>query len=98
MKILDNKAITFKGKPVIAGEDNSPLDTFALIQSVLENSAYQNSSEIIKASLILGKLKIEDGKLSIEDADYEFIKRFANVYQPLVSKGLLFAEFYQQLN
>jgi len=96
MKILDNKEMVYKDKPIMTG-DGEVFNTFSLLKTILESSAYQNSSELIKASVILGKLKVEEGKLNIEDVDYEFIKRFAQVYQPLVSKGLLFSEFYQQL-
>ena len=96
MKIIENKELQYKGKPIL-DETGKPLTYLFLFTNILEGSVYQNSMEIIKATTILGKLKEEDGKLNIEDADYEFIKRFANVYQPLVSKGLMFAEFYQQL-
>ena len=96
MKILDNKEMVYKDKPIMTG-DGEVFNTFSLLKTILESSAYQNSSELIKASVILGKLKVEEVKLNIEDVDYEFIKRFAQVYQPLVSKGLLFSEFYQQL-
>jgi hypothetical protein len=96
MKTLQNKEYSYKGKPLLE-DTGKAITTFFLLTSILEGSVYQNSTEIIKATLILAKLKVEDGKINIEDADYEFIKKFANVYQPIVSKGLMFAEFYQEL-
>src|SRR5262245_45142536 len=96
MKLLDNKVIMFKDAPVL-GEQSKPLDTFALITVILEGSAYPSSKEIIKAARILGNVKVENNQINLEDEDFKFIKQWATVYQPIVNKGLLFREFFEQL-
>lgn len=96
MKTLDNKTITFKDKPVV-DEHEVPYTTEMCIKLVLENSAYLSSSDIIKASGILARLKADDGKIELSDTDYEFVKQWSATYLPLVSKGLVFLDYFNQL-
>lgn len=79
------------------GENAKEILVIDLIQVILEGSLYQNSRDIIKASKILANLKVVDDKINIEDEDFKFFKQWAEVYPPVVNKGLMFADFYQQL-
>lgn len=96
MKTLENKGFMFKGKPV-TGEGNSELKTMELIQVILENSQYTTSKDLLRAAKVLGTLKVVDDKINLEDEDFKFVKQWADTYTPVVSKGLIFADFYQQL-
>jgi len=96
MKTLENKSFMFKGKPV-TGEAGKDLMTMDLVQVILENSQYTTSKEIIRAAKIMANLKVVDDKINLEDEDFKFLKTWADIYTPLVSKGLIFVDFYQQL-
>ncbi len=98
MKTIENKLVTFKKQPLL-DETASELTVKKVVVAVLQNSVYQNSSEIIRASRILSKIDAETSAetFSVEDADYEFIKQWASVYQPIVNKGLMFLDFFNQL-
>ncbi len=95
MKSLQNKVIEFKGKPLL-DETAVELTVKTVLKAVLENSAYTNSSEIIKAGRILVKVEA-DPEISLAEDDYEFVKKWASVYPPLVNKGLMFLDFFNQL-
>lgn len=96
MKTLENKGFMFKGT-LVKGDGDKELKTADLIQVILENSQYTGSKEIIRAAKILANLKVVDEKINIEDDDFKFLKTWADVYTPVVSKGLIFVDFYQQL-
>ncbi len=97
MKIVENKKISFKGVPVI-DEKQEQYTTLALIKTVLENSQYDFSASLMQALKVVGKIKDEEGKLNLEDSDYEFIKKWCLVYAPMLQKGLAFGEFFEQLD
>lgn len=96
MKILNNQKLSFKDVPLL-GDDQVQYDTLSILKVILENSSYDASPSLIKAARLAGSLKEEDGKINIEDADFEFIKGLAAKYMPLLQKGLVFVEFYKQL-
>lgn len=96
MKTLENKTFTFKDGPV-TDHTGKPYDTFSVIKTVLEESPYGGARDIIKAARINSSLKVVDDKINLEDADYEFIKLWAEMFTPLTSKGLVFLDFFQQL-
>ena len=95
MKTIENIECNFKGQPLL-DETAKPLTTKGIIRAILENSAYQNSADIIKAARILSKVEA-DSIISLDDADYEFVKQWASIYPPLVNKGLMFLDFFNQL-
>lgn len=78
-------------------EDATELDTINVLRIILENSLYATSKDIIKASKILNNLKVVDDKINLEDEDFKFIKLWAETYAPLTNKGLLFVDFFKQL-
>lgn len=96
MKNLENKNYVFKGSPIL-DENQKPVDTVRLLLAIVENSQYQTSGQILKALKISSKITEIDGKISLEDEDFEFVKAQTVSYKPLLEKGLTFAEFYQQL-
>lgn len=96
MKTLDNKQIMFNEKPV-TNQNEVPHTTGSIIKDLLENSAYSSSADLLKASQILNKLQPTAEKLNFEDDDFAFIKRYSAVFVPMVTKGLVFLDFYKQL-
>ena len=96
MKTLLNNKIFFKDKPV-TDENGHEFDVLSLIKIVLENSAYDTTGSLMQANKIYGKLAEKDGTIDLEDADYEFIKKWTAVYVPLLQKGLIFTAFYEAL-
>lgn len=96
MKTIENKELVFKSIP-LTDEKKSPLTTLALFRTILENSAYDSAGSLMKAIKVEANLKDEDGSIILDDSDFEFIKKWALVYTPLIQKGLVFAEFYKQL-
>ena len=96
MKIIQNKSVVFKGVQ-LNDENKNPLDTLKLFKIVLENSSYDAAGSIMKAIKIEANLKAEDGNITLDDVDYEFLKKWSLAYAPLHQKGLMFADFYKQL-
>ncbi len=97
MKIIENKKFSFKGVPII-DEAKEQYTTLSLMKTVLENSQYDFSASLMQALKVIQKLVDQDGKINLEDTDYEFIKKWCLVYAPLLQKGLAFGEFFEQLN
>lgn len=97
MKVIKNVSpLTYKDIP-LTDENKKPLDTSSLIKTVLENSSYGSAGEIMKAVKLVDKVAPdEEGNITLDDADYDFVKKWVDVYQPLLSKGLLFAPFFAQ--
>lgn len=98
MKPVENKVISFRGQPIKDDATGIPFKTLDLIKIVLENSQYASSSDVIRASVILGKLVDADGVIGIEDPYFDFIAKQVSSYLPLAQKGLAFLEFFQQFS
>lgn len=98
MKIIENKPIVFKGIILTDVDSNKGnLTTLSLFKVVLENSSYDSAGSLMKAIKVESNLKDEDGKINLDDADFDFLKKWSLQYQPLLHKGLMFAEFFKQL-
>lgn len=96
MKIIENKKITFKGVQLTDDKKNV-IDTLNLFRTILENSQYDSAGSLMRAIKVEAALKEEEGNISLEDVDFEFVKKWSLEYKPLLQKGLIFAEFYTQL-
>ncbi len=96
MRILENKKFTRNDVP-IKNEQGEDLTTLKLIETVLTFSSYKTSAQVIMASKILSNLKENNGVVEVSDSDYAFIREHASIYQPLVSAGVTFADFFKQL-
>jgi len=103
MKILKNEIYKNQegGNVYLSAEQEKTkksASTFAVIEGLLKYSKYDNGTEILQAAEVKGKIKVEHGYIRLEDSDFEFIKGKAQVYQPLLQSGLIFAPFYKALN
>lgn len=95
MKTLKNEKFSFKDMPLL-DEKGKELNTLETIKLTLENSVYDNAGSVLKAMGILGKLPKEGEEITLEDADYDFVKRWVKEFKPLLSRGVMFAAFLQQ--
>ncbi len=97
MKVIHNiSPLTYKDLP-LTDEKQAELSTVSLIKTVLENSAYSSAGEIMKAVKVVDKITPdEEGNITLDDADFDFIKGWVDQYKPLLEKGLIFASFFAQ--
>ena len=97
MKTITNiSPLTYKDMP-LTDEKQEQLNTVSLIKTVLENSSYTSAGEIMKAVKLVDKIiPDEAGNINLDDADYDFVKKWVEAYQPLLGKGLIFSSFFAQ--
>lgn len=99
MKQIKNETYLENGKAIL-DEKGKEFTTKKLIEIILRNSQYENTSEQMTAFSIVNdiekKLKLDKDFLQIEDADFTLINKMSEKYQP-IKKGLVFAPFLQAL-
>jgi len=103
MKILKNEVYKNQegGNVYLSAEQEKakkPADTLTVLEGLLKYGEYESGAEILQAAEVKEKLKLNDGYIKLEDADFNFIKSKAENYQPLLKSGLVFSKFYKALN
>lgn len=97
MKVIHNiSPLTFKDIP-LTDDAQKHLSTESLIKTVLENASYGSVGDIAKAVKVVDKIvSDESGDIHLEDADYDFVKKWVESYPPFLAKGLVFSKFLAQ--